>query len=326
MLWPTIDPALSRDSALQAWISPSVSSGSVKERQLSRRKNDINLPVLLRSINPWAPLAQCWANVAVFLCGPRMRQLRGQCEKIAGSSPGQIGSYWGRKLLPVVRVPGLTIQANGPHGGQGNHPTNHTALPGIHPAIKIPEAGAFHRTDSIPTDGIQVLLGLDILNNSGFRPPLCTYRLNWARRTSWEWWNDSDDTVLQTQDSKFEPWRSEAAHATSRSRRLPTILTFTRGWGINIFVSFKPPRPGTEPRALAWKAAMLTTTLGPPPWGWIKFVYTEPVWSLHGFLLTEISPHFILQLLVVILNQAWGAEILPYKPWRPKGFFNLKSS
>ena len=27
------------------------------------------------------------------------------------------------------------------------------------------------------------------------------------------------------------------------------------------FVSFKPPRPGTEPRTLAWKAAVLTTTL-----------------------------------------------------------------
>ena len=102
-------------------------------------------------------------------------------------------------------------------------------------------------------------------NESGFRPPLCTYRLNWARRTSWGWWDDWDDTVLQTQDSKFEPWRSEAEHVTSRSRRLPTILTFTRGWGRNIFVSFKPPRPGTEPRTLAWKAAVLTTTLGPPP-------------------------------------------------------------
>ena len=102
-------------------------------------------------------------------------------------------------------------------------------------------------------------------NESGFRPLLCTYRLNWARRASWGWWDDWDDTVLQTQDSKFEPWRSEAEHATSRSRRLPIILTFTRGWGRNIFVSFKPPRPGTEPRTLAWKAAVLTTTLGPPP-------------------------------------------------------------
>ena len=102
-------------------------------------------------------------------------------------------------------------------------------------------------------------------NESGFRPPLCTYRLIWARRTFWGWWDDLDDTDLQTQDSKFEPWRSEAEHATSRSRRLPTILTFTRGWGRNIFVSFKPPRLGTEPRTLAWKAAVLTTTLGPPP-------------------------------------------------------------
>ena len=100
-------------------------------------------------------------------------------------------------------------------------------------------------------------------NESGFRPPLCTYRLNW--RTYWGWWDDWDDTVLQTQDSKFEPWRSEAEHATSRSRRLPTILTFTRGWGRNIFVSFKSPIPGTEPRTLAWKAAVLTTTLGAPP-------------------------------------------------------------
>ena len=31
------------------------------------------------------------------------------------------------------------------------------------------------------------------------------------------------------------------------------------------FVSFKPPRPGIEPRTLAWKAAVLTPTQGPPP-------------------------------------------------------------
>ena len=60
-------------------------------------------------------------------------------------------------------------------------------------------------------------------NESGFRPPLCTYRLNWARRTSWGWWDDWDDTVLQTQDSKFEPWRSEAEHATIIWDTLNTI-------------------------------------------------------------------------------------------------------
>ena len=72
---------------------------------------------------------------------------------------------------------------------------------------------------------------------------LCTYRLYWAKRTSWGWW---DDTVLQTQDSKFEPWRSEAENATSRSRRLPTILTFTRGWGRNIFCFFQTGETGNR--------------------------------------------------------------------------------
>ena len=127
-------------------------------------------------------------------------------------------------------------------------------------------------------------------NVKGFRPPLCTYRLNWARRTSWGWWDDWDDTVLQTQDSKFEPWRSEAEHATSRSRRPPTILTFTRGWGRNICVSFKPPGPGTEPRTLAWKAAVLTTTLGPPPTHreedvvqWIERLTASPVMHASWF-------------------------------------------
>ena len=83
-------------------------------------------------------------------------------------------------------------------------------------------------------------------NESGFRPPLCTYRLNWARRTPWGWWDDWDDTVLQTQYSKFEPWQSEAEHATSRSRRLPAILTFTRGWGRNIFCFFQTAATGNR--------------------------------------------------------------------------------
>ena len=124
-------------------------------------------------------------------------------------------------------------------------------------------------------------------NESGFRPHLCTYMLNWARRTSWGWWDDWDDTVLQTQDSKFEPWRSEAENATSRSQRLPTILTFTRGWGRNIFVSFKPPRPGTEPQTLAWKAAVLTTTLGPPPFAFKAFMFKWLQFHHHIYFFSD---------------------------------------
>ena len=83
-------------------------------------------------------------------------------------------------------------------------------------------------------------------NESSFRPPLCTYRLNWARRTSRGWWDDWDDTVLQTQDSKFEPWRSEAEHATSRSQRLPTILTFTVSMGKKQFCFFQTAETGNR--------------------------------------------------------------------------------
>ena len=79
-------------------------------------------------------------------------------------------------------------------------------------------------------------------NESGFRPPLCTYRLNWARRTSWGWW---DDTVLQTQDTKFKPWRSEAEHATSRSRRLPTT-DFHTWMGKKHFCFFQSAETGNR--------------------------------------------------------------------------------
>ena len=118
-------------------------------------------------------------------------------------------------------------------------------------------------------------------NKSGFRSPLCTYRLNCARRTSWGLWDDRDDTVLQTQDSKFEPWRSETEHATSRSRRLPTILTFTRGRGRNIFCYFKTAETGNRtpnsgvkgsganhyPRAPARRLdGALTMRVGPHVW------------------------------------------------------------
>ena len=39
-------------------------------------------------------------------------------------------------------------------------------------------------------------------NESGFRPPLCTYRLNWARRTFWGWlrwlrWHCPPDTGFE---------------------------------------------------------------------------------------------------------------------------------
>ena len=53
-------------------------------------------------------------------------------------------------------------------------------------------------------------------------------------------------------DTEFKPWMPEAEHATSRSRWLPTILSFKKKY---FFVSFKPPRPGNEPRTLSVKGS-----------------------------------------------------------------------
>ena len=100
-------------------------------------------------------------------------------------------------------------------------------------------------------------------NESGFRPLLYTYRLNWARSTSCGRWDEWDDTALQTQDSKFEPWWSEADHLPLGHRGSPKYWVLRVDGEETFFVSFKPPGPGTGHRILAWK---LTTTPGPPPW------------------------------------------------------------
>ena len=104
-------------------------------------------------------------------------------------------------------------------------------------------------------------------NEWGIRPPLCTYRLNWARRTSWGWWDEWDDTALQTQNSKFEPWRSEVEHATSRSRKFPIILNLYEWAGKNHFLCLKlEGQSGVWTRNLRLsKQTASTTAPGPPP-------------------------------------------------------------
>ena len=124
----------------------------------------------------------------------------------------------------------------------------------------------------------------------GFRPPLCTYRLNWARGTGW--WDEWNYTALQTQDSKFVPWRSEAEQATSRSRRFPAILALFEWVGKNIlFLWNLEDQSGVRTRDLRLsKQAALITTPGPPqhhreikhlvrPWKRRKRVKAEWVWS-----------------------------------------------
>ena len=74
------------------------------------------------------------------------------------------------------------------------------------------------------------------MNEWVFRPPLCLYRLNamgqesLLRMVRWMKWHKIS--------TKFEPWRSDAKHATSRSQRLPTMLNHHKWAGKN-FVSLK---------------------------------------------------------------------------------------
>ena len=89
------------------------------------------------------------------------------------------------------------------------------------------------------------------------------YRVNWARRTSWWWWDEWDDTAPKTQDSKFEPWRSEAEYATSRSRSLTEAThnieslrvigeeTFCFVWNLKARVGFEPAISGSSSRQLS---------------------------------------------------------------------------
>ena len=51
-----------------------------------------------------------------------------------------------------------------------------------------------------------------------------------------------DDIALQKQDSKFESWRSDAEHATSRSPRIHIILNHYEWAGkkISLFETWRP--------------------------------------------------------------------------------------
>ena len=88
-------------------------------------------------------------------------------------------------------------------------------------------------------------------NEWDFRAHLRTHRLNWARKTSWGWWDEWDDTTLQTQDSKFEPWWSEAEHTTSEASYNIGSLS-----GEETFCFFETWRPdwGSNPQSPTFQA------------------------------------------------------------------------
>ena len=140
-------------------------------------------------------------------------------------------------------------------------------------------------------------------NEWGFRPPLCKYRLNWARRTTWGWSDEWDDATLQTHDTKFE-----AEQTTSWSRRLPTIFNLYEWAETFCFFETWRPERGTNP----WSPTFQSGSFN-------HCTRTPSVLVMH-WLDVRPTPHTVDKLLPL---KRWN---ILYKTWGPKGFFNLKSS
>ena len=100
------------------------------------------------------------------------------------------------------------------------------------------------------------------LKEWGFGTPFYTSRLNCAKRTSWGWWDEWDDTTFQTQDP------SEAEHATSRSQRFPTIESL-RVSGKETFCSLKL-QGQRNPRSPTFQAGSFNHRAPAKGGGWRK--------------------------------------------------------
>ena len=86
--------------------------------------------------------------------------------------------------------------------------------------------------------------------------------------------------MTQTQDSEFEPWRSETMHATSRSRRFQTILNQYEWAGKKQFTYLSSARQevffGMELVWKGWLHHILMSVVITIQWHWALF----PVWKL----------------------------------------------
>ena len=114
-------------------------------------------------------------------------------------------------------------------------------------------------------------------NKSGFMPPLCTYRLYWVRRTSWGWWmrwHCPPDTGFKIR--ALEVWGRARYLSVTEA---PHNTEFHTWMGKKLFVSFKPPRPGTS-NPLPY---------GPRPSG---FEWTQNGWETSRVCLLEFMHRY----------------------------------
>ena len=192
----------------------------------------------------------------------------------------------------------------------------------------------------------------------GLRPPFCTNKLNWAKRTSWGWWENLLRMVRWTRwhCPPYTAFKIRTLTVWGRARYFfHTILSFYEWAETKHCVSLKlKGQSGVRTRDLRLsKQAALTTAPGSPS----PPLCCEPC----GPLLYTKQPRDIKQMLVQwwadIVDQHWmnvscllgrmqgfihpfrcntpdvntyidpyNAGLLLFKPWWPIGSFNLKSS
>ena len=119
------------------------------------------------------------------------------------------------------------------------------------------------------------------VNGWGFRPPLCTYRLNWASGTSSGWW---DGTAL----SRYRIWNSIPSSMRPNTLPLghegfPWYWIFQEWAEKKQFVSLKlEGQSGVQNRDLRLsKQAALTTPPRPPP----LYIYSKSaIWADTCFI------------------------------------------
>ena len=100
------------------------------------------------------------------------------------------------------------------------------------------------------------------------------YRLNWAWRTSWEWWYEWGDTALQTHDSKLSPVGLRRVNSRSWNCPQYSIFTIEQRGNILFFETWMPEHE-TNLRSLTFQAG----TRAPALW-YCCYIYEHITWLL----------------------------------------------
>ena len=127
-------------------------------------------------------------------------------------------------------------------------------------------------------------------NEWGFRPLLCTCRLNWAGRTSWGWWDEWDDTALHTQDSKWNLGDLRPSSLPPGHGGSPQYIIFTSERGRNIlFLQDLNARVGFEPAISDFPRMQLQPLHhGPACHTFIKCTLLLAVWVMYLIIRHQI--------------------------------------